>query len=196
MIESLGKLEMGDQLAAVRPQILERHRAAGHHRGTHPLTHLVIGDTGDGDVADRGMGTQGLLDLDRPELLSPAVDGVLQPTTRVDVAIGVEACEIACVQPSFGHVGAAVHPQLADGSRFDIDAGVRVDHPDLNAGQRPPHRSHPVGIVVIGWQQGRVGAKGFRLTKHVGERHIRHCGHCRAHQRGGRGRCSVRDGHQ
>ena len=49
--QPLGQLEVGDQLATVRPQLLECHRGASHHRGTHPLADLLVGDSGDRDVS-------------------------------------------------------------------------------------------------------------------------------------------------
>ena len=165
----------------MRPQLFERHGKVSHHRRAHPLTHLLVGNSGDRDVAHGRMGAQRFLDLDRSELLSPAVDGVAEPAAGVDVSVDIPPCEVAGMQPAFGDVLDGVHPQLADNSGLDVGPRVRIDHADLNPGQRLPDRAHPVGIAVILRQQGGVGAERFGLAKHVGKRDMRQGGHCPAH---------------
>src|SRR6185312_17403837 len=117
---------------------------ASHYRRAHPLTHLVISDAGDRDVAHRGMGAQCLLDLDRPELFPSAVDGVAEPSAGVDVSIGIPPSEVAGMQPAFSDVLAGVHPQLADSASLDLGPRGGIDDAYVNPGQRLAHRSDPV----------------------------------------------------
>src|SRR3984957_18837590 len=127
---------MGDPLATGVWELLEGDWRASHYRGTHALAHLLVGESGDRHVAYRRMRPDGLLDLDRPELLSSAIDGVLQPAARVDVAVGILAGEVPGGQPAFDDVLGGDHPQPADRPGLDIDSGLGVYHPDLNTRER------------------------------------------------------------
>src|SRR6185312_754989 len=133
--QPLGCLEVSDQVAAVRPEFLERYGHTRDNRYSHTLTHFLIGDPGNCHVAHRGMCAQRLFDLDRTKLLTASIDGVLQPTAWVDVAIRILAREIAGAQPAVDHVLLTAHPQLADGAYGDIDPGVGVHNADLHSRQ-------------------------------------------------------------
>src|SRR5262245_39386748 len=117
-----------------------------------------------------------LFHLDGAELLSPAVDGVLQSARGIDVAVGVLSCEVPGLQPAVGDVLACVHPELADGIWLDVGSGVGVQNPYLHTGQRPANGPNAFGVTMVLRQQRGVCAKCLSLTEDVGKAHMRERG--------------------
>ncbi len=82
-----------------------------------------------------------------------------------------------------GGPGALLDPKLPDRSGRDRLAGCRVDHPDLDPGQRSAHRGQPLGRVVTGREDGDR-AKGLGLAEGVGQPHAGQSNGCRADELG------------
>ena len=64
------------------------------------LTPCRVGDADHGDLLDRRVGRDRVLDLDRVDVLAAGDDHVLDPVDEVDVAVGVEVALVAGVVPA------------------------------------------------------------------------------------------------
>ena len=66
------------------------------------LLQAVVGHPHDLDDADRGMGREERLDLDRRDVLAADLEHVLEPAVEADPAELVEAAPVARVEPAVG----------------------------------------------------------------------------------------------
>ena len=97
-------LEGGEPVGDVRRTRPRSSDAPGRttHDGADLLAESLVGH-----ADDRGLGHVGVLvergfDLGRVDVLAAADDDVLQPVDDVEVAVGVEAAEVAGVEPAVG----------------------------------------------------------------------------------------------
>src|SRR5947209_856465 len=98
----LRNLEVGDVLAHVADDLLHVHvgpRGGDDYRADLFAHHLVRNAHG-GCLADTGRARERVLDLDRVHVLAAAIDHVLLAVDDVEQPIGVDAREIARVQPA------------------------------------------------------------------------------------------------
>ncbi len=97
--------------------------------GGDELPPLAIVAAGDGNVGHAGMREQGGLDALRPDVLAAADDQVVAAALDPEVALVVEAAEVAGVQPAVGvsAAGATVGPRtrISPSSIADLGAGQR-----------------------------------------------------------------------
>ena len=170
----LGPLEPGDVVEARPVEVLDRRRSGavgGHHEGHHRLAPLRVGPADDGGGPDAGVAEQRLLDLPGVDVHPPADDQVLGPVPQREVPVGVEAADVAGVQPASpqrlgggigllpvaGHDHVAPDHHLADLAGGEVAVGV-VDDADLDVGAGdadalqavPPPGMVPVGVVCLG----------------------------------------------
>ena len=99
----LGPLVPGDVLQARPVEVLDRRRRSavvGHHEGDHRLAPLRVGPADDGGGPDAGVAQQRLLHLARVDVHPAADDQVLGPVAQREVPVGVEAADVAGVQPA------------------------------------------------------------------------------------------------
>src|SRR5262249_21164598 len=145
-----------------------------------------------GGGLDAGVAEQRLLDLPRVDVHSPAYDQVLGPVPQREIPVGVEAADVAGVQPAF--------PQcLGGGIRLVPAAGpdhLAPDHPltalvggecaaivydpylDVGTGDAdtlhavPPSTLVPVGVICLG--QGGDGHRRLALPVDLGQARTEH----------------------
>ena len=85
--------------------LFERRRrggVGGHDERDHHLAAVLVGDAEHGDVGDRGVRVEHVLDLLGRHVLALADDDVLDPAGDEDRAVRVEAAEVAGVQEAVG----------------------------------------------------------------------------------------------
>src|SRR5450759_4203221 len=130
VLDQLGPVEFGP-----RPQ---------HHEGLRPLAPGLVRYADHGDLQDGGVRVDGLLHLDRGDVLAAGDDDVLGPVAQLDVAVRVPHSEVTGVEPAaaegarggFGvgvvprHDVVAAHDDLAHGDAVTrYVAHLVVDHP-------------------------------------------------------------------
>uniref|UniRef100_A0A0N4Z3R4 Transcriptional regulator n=1 Tax=Parastrongyloides trichosuri TaxID=131310 RepID=A0A0N4Z3R4_PARTI len=207
--DALGRLVAGDALAAEGGQLLEAGLGGAdlaHHHGVNPLAPDRIGDADDGAFLDRRVPGQGVLDLDRIDVLGPGYDHVLQPVGDVDIAVLVHPPRVAGVQPAVAHdfggffraVPVALHDvvatadDLADLSARDLVSGF-VNDADFKARRHLAAGAQArvvVGaLVVLGRQHGDGGH--FGLAEALDEADVREFLARQGQGGGGQGRAAV-----
>ena len=78
-----------------------RNRARrGHDPGHHARAEIGIGDAGHARVADRRVFEQHRLDFGRIDVLAARDDQVVAPVEHPQATVGVEAADVAGVQPA------------------------------------------------------------------------------------------------
>ena len=73
------------------------------------------------------------------------------PSASIIAAVGVRATQVA------GHRLRPAHPQLATLARAEIGSALRIDHAQLGAGHRPPHRARSDRQLAVGRGRRRGG---------------------------------------
>jgi hypothetical protein len=164
----------------------------GHHEGHDRLAPFRVGPADDGGGADAGVAKQRLLDLPGIDVHSPAYDQVFGPVPQREVPVGVEAADVAGVQPAFpqglgggmrlvpvtGHDHVAPDHHLTDLVSGQIAAVL--DDADLDVGTGdadalhavPPSRVVPVGVVCLG--QGGDRHRRLALPVDLGQARTEH----------------------
>jgi hypothetical protein len=146
-------------------------RSAATTKATAASAALRVGPADDGGGPDAGVAEQRLLDLPGVDVHSPADDQILGPVRQRHVSLGVDAADVAGVQPAvpqrlgggIGLVPVAGHDHVAPDHHFaDLGGGefpaVLVDDADLDVGARdadalqalPPPGMVSVGVVCLG----------------------------------------------
>src|SRR2546426_2333112 len=97
-----GTFEVRDVLAAELDDVWLGRRRAGLERDERlgPLAPLRVGDRDHRALEHRGMPGDGLLDLDRRDVLAARDDDVLLPVPQLDVAVRVPDGEVARMEPA------------------------------------------------------------------------------------------------
>src|SRR5207245_600178 len=70
--------------------------------GAHDLTPMAVGDANHRSLRDLGVLLEHALDLDRVDVLPPADDLVATTTDEEDIAVAVDAAEVASSEPPVG----------------------------------------------------------------------------------------------
>ena len=99
----------GDAVEARPVELVDRRRGGavgGHHEGHHRLAPLRVGPSDHGHGPDAGVVQQRLFDLPGVDVHAPADDQVLGPVAQGEVAVVVEAADVAGVQPASRSVSA------------------------------------------------------------------------------------------
>ena len=153
-------LEVGEFPAAPREQLRAVDTVgAGHHHRDRDLAELLVRSSGDSGVAHPGHPGEHGLDLAGVHVLPAPDDHVVAPTGDPQVAGVIAAGEVAGAVPAVAkhlcgglrlvvvtqHHVRAVDPDLADRTGRHLVAGVRVDHAQVQSGQRQTARTgHPL----------------------------------------------------
>src|SRR6202035_296147 len=120
----LGNLVWGEPLGAVRAEVLALKLDAGprHDDRRHGLSPLRVGSAQDGRLEHARVSLEHGLHLDRRDVLAAADDRVRLAAGDVQVSVGVEASEVAGVEPAIRRKAAP-----GDGRALDEDlAGWRL----------------------------------------------------------------------
>ena len=148
----------GEQFCPVDVRTCRRH-----DDGTDLLAHHGVGDAHHGDLADRWMTVERVLDLHAIHVLATPVDHVFHPVDDEDQAIVIQPGQVAGVQPPIheclsrlfgfvpvaGHDVRAAHEKLPDPSR-----AVGLINPQIDDGRGEADRVGVRGGVLM-WQVGR-----------------------------------------
>jgi hypothetical protein len=134
-------------------EFVDRRRCGavgGHHERHHRLTPLGVGPADDRHLPHAGVAQQRLFDLAGVDVHPAADDQVLRPVAQREVAVDVEAADVAGVQPPpatsrrtrrgcpvAGHDHVAADHDLADLADRELVVVV-VDDADLDVGAGKP----------------------------------------------------------
>ena len=169
-------------------RLVELLAGSQHHNGLDGLAPLVVGYPDDRRVDHRRVGEEHVLHLCGIDVLAAAHHHVLDPVVEVQVALVVAVAGVTGAQPALvvdrrvgveglrpitRHVVRGPGPDLPDGARLDVRAGVRVHDPQLDgpvrlAGRPQQAAAGTVGVVVLELQ-GRDGARGLGHPVHLAE---------------------------
>jgi hypothetical protein len=157
----LRDLEVGEALLGEHQQLL-RVQFAPRQRdddGADLLPHHRVRHPDDGDLAHRGMGSQGVLDLHAVHVLAAAIDHVLLAVDDEDEPLDVDACQVAAVQPPVDEglrrlLGLAPvagdHVGAADEQLADPRPGVRLGYVEVDDRGGEADRVGVLGGVLVG----------------------------------------------
>src|SRR5208283_3046424 len=98
--------------------------------GDRDLAGVPVGAADGHGGADRGVAQQRVLDDPGVDVVAAADDEVLGPAGEVDEAAGVDAAEVAGVQPAVPDDAVPAHPGAAEGGVGDVpgEDGGPADH--------------------------------------------------------------------
>ena len=152
-----------------------------HDEGLGQLASHIVGNADDGDICDGFVLNQQGLELGGRHLKALDLDELFEPVHDVGVAVGVDAGDVASVQPAvgvngggggFGVLQIALHhlgtgdPQLALAAGGGVGAGGGVDQPGAGVREqcaRRPWAHHTLwNGVADGRQLGHAVALGHR----------------------------------
>ncbi len=147
-VDTARALVAGDQGLGELDQFAGRdlRAALGHHHGMHLLAPVLMRDADHGALRHRGMAGDGVLDLDRVDVLAAGNDHVLDPVNHIDEAVVVHVAAVTGVHPAVDHGAGgfvrplpvthhhivAAHDDLADGAIGD-GLVVGIDNAHLAA---------------------------------------------------------------
>ena len=167
--------------------MIARAVARGDHRDD-ALAVVGVRQADHRDVGDVGVRGQGALDFDRVDVVAACDDHVLEPVDQGQVAIRVDAGQVAGVQPAApeglgglgGLVPVTLHHRLAakqqftDAARADVVA-LRVGHARLGERQRLPAAGVGTGFDLLDVAVHAARA-ALGLPAQLDEAHLRQCG--------------------
>ena len=115
----------GQQVGLVEPA-----GAGGDDVGHRDLAGVPVGAADGRGAADAGVTQQRLLDDPGVDVVAAADDQVLGPAGEVDEAVGVDAAEVAGVQPAVPDDAVPAHPGAAEAGVGDVpgEHGGPADH--------------------------------------------------------------------
>ena len=112
----------------VRPQVVGAHLGAGLERDVRrqPLAELLVVDADHRGLADRGVGVEGLLDLERVDVLAAGHDHLVVAADDVEPPGLVDPADVAG-----DHVVAEERLGVARGVALELEAAAHRDPADL-----------------------------------------------------------------